>query len=471
MQRVRYMVAASVAFIFIYDSCAKGETLIVPVVTISERYDSNVFNAPKIAGINREDWVSTATPQLNFIHRGTAAQTILQLNGIGERYVNNPGLNYFGGGANLAMNLNRLVQEYNPRLSLTLSNGTFYTPQAPAFGPPNPDVEPNVFARGIQIVRVNTFSNASSATATYLLSPMTSIRVSYTYSMLRFGHSFVNIGDVGLIDTNTQSINAGPQFPVTAQDSLSINYLYQRTDFVRGQLPGFPSSYETHGGTVSWIRKWNRELQSNLFIGLTTLDQGAAVVSSGVGSGPQASTSTLMVYTGGATVTFTDSSQPAGGGPTGSGPGALSGFGGAGGFSMPGGNAISMMSGANKMVVLNYSTGVFPSFYAGGVPLISHLVSGSIFQRIGRSWGVTAGGDYAKSESLSKQTNATDLGFQSYGGNASLSFFLSPTIFASVTGDYHKFDGQGFALSGILAGGTTTLDRYMGMISLTKVWY
>lgn len=465
------MVAASAAFISVQGSFVKGETLIVPVVTLSERYDSNVFNSPKIAGVNREDWVSTVIPQLNVMHRGSAAQTILQLTGIGERYVNNSGLSYFGGGANLAMNLNRLVQEYNPRLSLTLSNGTFYTPQAPAFSPPNPDLDPNVFARGIQIVRVNTFTNASSATATYRLMPTTSLRVSYTYNVIRFGSSFVNIGNAGLINTNTQSINAGPQFQLTERDTMSINYLYQRSDFVGGQLPGFPSKFETHGGTVGWMRGWNRELRTNLFIGATQVDEGAAVVASGVGSGTQTSTGTLIVYTGGASLIYTDlAPQATGTGTAGLGGGGLvGGFG--GGFSMPGSGAMGMTGGASKIMVLNYSTGVFPSFYSGGVPLINHLVSGSIFKRIGSSWATTVGGDYAKSESLSKQASAADLQFQSYGGYASISLFLTPTMFASISGDYHKFEGQGLALSGALAGGTTAFDRYTGMISLTKLWY
>ena len=90
---------------------------------------------------------------------------------------------------------------------------------------------------------------------------------------------------------------------------------------------------------------------------------------------------------------------------------------------------------------------------------------------MGTSWAVTGGADYAKSESLSKQASAGDIGFQSYGGNASLSYFLTPTMFGSLTGDYHKFEGQGLGLAGVFVGGSSTFDRYIVMISITKLWY
>lgn len=453
--------------------------MVVPVVNLAERYDSNIFTSPRIAGVRQDDWVSTISPTLNVLHRGSLAQTTLQLSGIGEQYAHNSGLNYFGGGANFAMNLNRLVQEYVPQLSLTVSNGTFYAPNAPAFNPGNIDADPSAFARGIQIVRVNTFTNASSATASYAFSQMASFRVSYTYSMIRFGHSFVNVGNAGLVDTNTQSINAGPQFRVSPQDTLSVNYVYQRTSFIGGQIAGFPGQYETHGGTLGWLRSWNRDLRTNMYAGATTVDEGGAALASGTSS---QGSSVFLAYTGGASLIYTDLSPTTSGGGTlfgGQGPGGfggMAGVGGVGGLSGPGGSTspgggMGLMSGASKMVSINYSAGVFPSYFSGGVPLLSHVLTAAAFRRIGASWAVSLGADYAKNVSLSKQAGAADIGFQSYGGNAALSFFLTPTMFASLSGDYHKFEGQGLALAGAFVGGNTTFDRYVGMVSITKLWY
>lgn len=456
----------------------RSETLIVPVVNLAQRYDSNVFTSPKIEGVRPDDWVSTISPTLNVMHRGNLATTTLQLTGIGEMYAYNTGLNYFGGGANISMNLNRLVQEYVPQISLTVSNGTFYVPNAPAFQPGNIDADPNVFARGIQVARVDTFTNASSVLATYAFSQMTSFRVSYTYSIIRFGRSYVREGNSGLVDTNTQSINAGPQFRVSPQDTLSINYVYQKTDFIGSQVAGFPGQYETHGGTLGWLRAWNRDLRTNLYGGATTINEGGAALASGAstqGSG------VFLAYTGGASLIYTDLSPTTSGGGTlmgGQTPGSfggMGGVGGVGGLSGPGGGfgggGMGLMSGASKMVSINYSAGVFPGYYSGGIPLLSHLITAAGFRRIGTAWAVSLGADYAINSSLSKEPGVADVGFQSYGGNAAVSLFLTPTMFASLSGDYHKFEGQGLGLASALVGGSTEFDRYLVMISLTKLWF
>ncbi len=457
---------------------AMSETLVIPSVSLAARYDSNIFTSSKIPGVRQDDWVSTITPTLNMLHRGDLAQTTLQLSGIGEQYAHNNGFNYFGGGANFAMNLNRLVQRYVPQLSLTISNGTFYAPNAPAFSPGNFDTDPNVFSRGVQVARVNTFTNAASAVAAYAFSQMTSLRVSYSYSVIRFGQSFVQTGNAGPVNTNAQVINVGPQFRISPQDTLSVNYIYEKTDFIGGQIAGFPSQFETHGGTLGWLRAWNRDLRTNLYGGVTTVDEGGAILASG--TSPQGN-SLSLAYTGGAAMIYTDLN------PTTSGGGALlggqgvgisgitGGVGGMGGLSGPGGPSagggmMGLMSGASKMVSINYSAGVFPGYFGGGVPLLSHLITASGFRRIGTGWAISLGADYAKNESLSKQAGAADIGFQSYGGNAAVSFFLTPTMFASLSGDYHKFEGQGLTLASAFAGGSTTFDRYVGMLSITKLW-
>ena len=46
-------------------------TRIVPMISVSERYDTNVYFAPKIAGLQREDFVSAVTPGLS-IQRNTS---------------------------------------------------------------------------------------------------------------------------------------------------------------------------------------------------------------------------------------------------------------------------------------------------------------------------------------------------------------------------------------------------------------
>lgn len=225
------------------------------------------------------------------------------------------------------------------------------------------------------------------------------------------------------------------------------------------------------------MRAWNREFRTNLYSGASTIDEGGVTLASGTSAGAQRN-GLLIAYNGGASLIYTDLNPtvPGGGGQgLGGAAGSLGGLGGLsgpGGGTLPtGGGAMGVLSGASKVYSLNYTAGVFPSYFAGGVPLISHLVSASMFKRIGSFWGISAGADYAKNESLSKQGAAGDIGFQSYGGNMSVSYFVTPTMFGSFTGDYHKFEGQGLGLAGALIGGSTSFDRYVAMISLTKLWY
>lgn len=458
-------------------SSVMADTLFVPALSLSGRYDSNIFSSPKIPGLRQDDWVSTVTPQLNILHQGNLAQGTLQLTGVGEQYLHNSGLNYFGGGANLNLNLSRLVQRYNPRLSLTISNSTLYTPQAPSFASPSADADPSIFLRGIQVVRVDTFSNSSSASLSYAFSQLTSFRVSYSYSVIRFGQPSVNAANSGVVNTNAQAVSAGPQVQLTARDSVFMSYVYQRSEFIGGQLPGFPTSFQTHGGTVGWSRLWSQEWRSNIFGGVSAVEEGQAVSPVGTASSNQGGGVTLA-YSARASLVFSETlagsagvGGPGVGGLAVGGIGGVGGFSGPGGASIPGGGAMGMLGGASKMFALNYSAGVFPGYVAGGVPLLSHVISASLFRRLGLSWAVACSADYARNDSLSKQAGAQNLSFTGYGGNGAVSFFVTPTLFGSLTADYHKFEGQGLAISGAVAGGQTELDRFVGMLTLTKVWY
>ena len=143
-------------------------------------------------------------------------------------------------------------------------------------------------------------------------------------------------------------------------------------------------------------------------------------------------------------------------------------MGGTGG--MMGGGAI-FGTGARTTAVLSYSAGVYPSYFAAGVPLLSHVVTATGSRRLGQSWAVTTSADYGRNDSLASGVGAgSSVSFQSYGGNVSLAYVITTGMFVSVTGDYHRFEGEGLALSGALTGAQVAVDRYLGMISLTKVW-
>ena len=72
---------------------------IIPTIMVGERYDSNVFFRPPTPGLDREDYVTTASPQI----RGLYAGSLISVNAVGgatgEYYAKNTGLNYIGDNA------------------------------------------------------------------------------------------------------------------------------------------------------------------------------------------------------------------------------------------------------------------------------------------------------------------------------------------------------------------------------------
>lgn len=451
-------------------SNAYGDTFIIPLVTVGTRYDSNVFLIPKTNGFKREDIVSTIVPQINVLNRGDLVQTSMQIAGIGEKYENNPGLDYFGGSGRLALNLDRLVQRYTPNLTLTISDGAFYTPNAPAFSTPAFGEDPSALGRGIQVVRVNTFSNSAAIVGTYRFTPATTFRVGYNNQMIRFGHSYVDTGGRGLVDTNTHTLNAGPFIQVNVSDTIGVYYTWQRVKFLGGQAAGLQDDYEAHGGNLSWQRIWIPEFRTNTFAGATVITSGGGA--GGSGSSGSQSPNNLVVYTGGFSAFWSDLV------PTTVPQNPLIGAaGGSGGFGQ-GGSAGAMMGGASifgtgarTTAVFSYSAGVYPGYYGAGVPLLSHVVTTTGTRRLGQSWAVVVSGDYARNDSLiSGSGEGSNISFQAYGGRSSLTYMVMTGLFVSLTGDYHKFEGEGLALGGALSGAQVAVDRYVGMISLTKMW-
>ena len=76
---------------------ASAQTIIVPSLTVSETYDSNVFYAPKSLlppGSKPEDFYTQVTPQLTMAHMGSLIRGNLSVGGLITRYIHNPDLDY-----------------------------------------------------------------------------------------------------------------------------------------------------------------------------------------------------------------------------------------------------------------------------------------------------------------------------------------------------------------------------------------
>jgi len=439
---------------------------VVPLLSVSERYDSNVFFAPKssLVGLNAkpEDFVTTVNPQLAVVHSGRLMQGMLLGGTTSEVYIQNPDLNYTGYNGQVSMELAQAVQRMLPRArSLMVSDSILYTPQLPAFfqGGANfiglgvPGQTSNIFGTGIQAFRINTFSNQGSVQGSYGLSPTTDFGVGYTHSILNFSGTFLGAGSQNQVfNTTRQTINAGPRIQLSPRDALNLLYTYTKTD-----QPGF-GTYNTHTAVANWIRAISPALSSTITGGGTVFEELR-----------QVSTNTIVVQSGtvfpnaGASLVWSGGGAMAGrqfGGPSLQGMAPGSGV----SRSMMSVMSVPLTGGAflpsgSTTVALTYSVGAFPSFLLSAGPILSQTVWIQASRGLTDSLGITGGVNYGRSAAAGQTGNFS---FVSFSTNLALNYLITPTLRASLI---HTFGNYKRTSGGI----NDEFDRQTAMFNLTYI--
>ena len=111
-------------------SVAGPQTNFIPSLTLSERYDSNVYF---VGGGNLEDYVTTVSPQLRVVHKRQLVEATVGGGVTAEAYAKNPGLNYVGANGLVNLNLDGAMSEMVRGLGLQISDTFYYSPQLPSF--------------------------------------------------------------------------------------------------------------------------------------------------------------------------------------------------------------------------------------------------------------------------------------------------------------------------------------------------
>ncbi len=165
---------------------------VVPSVQVSERYDSNVYFAPKsqLQGLTPEDFVTTVVPQVRGLY--TDHENLVKVNAVvgavgSYYYVNNTELSYVGANAGVVLDMNGLVSQWGPGARWTVSDTFFYSPQPPAFltgGPLGEQANPLV--AGFQAYRINTTSNSVNTVFEFPLNRTDNLTGSYRNSFIHY---------------------------------------------------------------------------------------------------------------------------------------------------------------------------------------------------------------------------------------------------------------------------------------------
>ena len=458
--RVLRVVSGALALVVwwsISDSAAQ-QIRVVPSISVTERYDSNVFFTPESflpAGTKVDDLITTITPQLNFIHGNTLVKTNLSVGAIIQKFVNNSALDNVGFNGSAGIDLSQAVNRMLPRMRGFRIMGTYlYTPSAPAFGAGGLGGGAGMGGGGgfgaggiglmgpidsgliTQRIRTTMFSVGFSNS--YSLSPTTDFQTSYMYSQLSFGGSFTPSTTVGgqpsntVFDTTTHTISAGPTSRISAIDSLSMKYT-----FTQMSQPQF-GDYATHGATLGWGRTWSKEWSSSATGGLTLIEPIPDTSS----SGGQRRIPATMFPTGSVSLSYAAGSsflrklgseiqETTGGSPT-AGAGFLPLL---AGMNMPGGIAAP----GSYRLTLMYNLGVFPSFVQAAGPIYTHSIMLGSMAGITDRLSAQALFNFARSTFTSDAIGTT---FTTYGTTVSLNYLIAPMFTANLSHQWLMFDSQ-----------------------------
>jgi hypothetical protein len=221
----------------------------------------------------------------------------------------------------------------------------------------------------------------------YAITPNVSIVGNYTNTYFKYGSIITNPGFGSFFTTQYQNVSTGPQWAITARDTLSLTYQYLHTHFDRG---GFGSGFETHGLIGGWTRELTEQLTASASGGATRFPSGN------------------VQYLA---------------------------------------DAFLEWKYEESRVRLHYSRSVLPSFFIAGLPLVSQVVNIVGSYQMTNNVVLAAGATYALNESVPNPI----LKFESYGANASMSYTVNRYFVATLqylhSGFTNHFRSNGYSFS------------------------
>ena len=358
---------------------AGPETNIIPSVTLSERYDSNVYFVP---GGNLEDYVTTVSPQLRVVHRRQLVEGTVGGGFTAAAYAKNPGLNYVAANGSVRLNLDGAMNELVRGLGLQLSDTFRYTPQLPAFAAPTDGGEiPESSLIGIQARRANSFANAGTVAASYAVSSLLSFTSTYADQRIRFGSpiSTPTVGIQGnLIDTTFQTITSGPVLKVSPIDTVTLSHQYQKGTF---DFQGSKSSFSTQGAIAGWTSPVTPTLTASMTGGVSVF-----------------STSNDLQYVGSASL---------------------------------------LWKGQDTDLTLSYTRMIRPSFFIAAVPLLSQVVAATATHHVTESFSLLLNGRYAINQSI---PDSSLLKFESYSVTPTVQYKVNRVMTATLSYTHSMFN-------------------------------
>ena len=427
---------ALLAFLFaqwVLSTLASAQTSIIPALSVSERYDSNVFFTPKSnLGPDRkpEDFITTVTPQINIAHTGSLIRGSLSGAGLVTRYLHNPNLDFTGYNANGFLDLKNMANQVSPRIVSLRVRGTYqFTPSTSGFGATGGGLgtgfgatSGGILDNGLVTNRVSMNRYTLGLDGGYQLTRITTLTGAYIYNKISFGAQSAGT-NIALFDTTghqgmtTISTRISERDTVGATATMS-HFIQEASSGSSGQ-----GSFTTIAETLNWSRLWTQQLSTSLAGGgILILPVGSAI--------PGQSVKSQFAPTATATMTYSSFSEglraassslnPFDGLPS------LSGSLNSGGIVAPGA----------YMVSTSYNFGIVPTYAFGSGPMKTHRVGINATAGITSNLAGLIGMNYAHgTRSLPVST------FDTFGVTVGARYLIGPVL-ASLTYDWLLFSSS-----------------------------
>ena len=223
-------------------SRAQAETQYTPLITLAQRYNSNVWNTSQERippGKQKWDLVTRLGAGVTILNKSRLGDTEVRAGVDGNAYAYNTDLSYISTDVRASSDMSNWANELLPGLGLRISDAFRYTPNQAAFpqAVTSQGVTPqssDIFSRGIQPARANTWSNSLSTDGDYAFSRSVGLRADYTFSMLRIGRVFATevtpAGTLSYFDTTAHNVAIGPTYTLDGGDTLFLKYNYLTSD-------------------------------------------------------------------------------------------------------------------------------------------------------------------------------------------------------------------------------------------------
>lgn len=387
---------------------------IVPMVTVGQRYDSNVFFAPKTPGLDRDDFVTTVSPQARVFFVGDLISVNTRVGAIGQFFAKNSELNNVGANAGLVVDASKFLGQFWPGTRFTVSDHYVFTPEPLAFLTGNLDTqEVNPLLRGFQAIRANTHSNSVSVALAVPVSQSLDLTARYLNSLTHFGEPKIQqegVLDGALLNTTFQTYAVGLGKRISLQDTVSASFLGSKAD------SGSTQSFSGYGGFVGWDHMFTKKVTLRSTVGVQKVNDNSGSGNSSIA---------------------------------------------------PGGSLTVFWNDTVRSWRLSYNVGLTPSLQFVGRPILTHAVNFTVTQRTFiENLSAFVGLNYGRGNELGggSSSSSSEISYTSYSGSGGMSYKVTPKTYVVLIYSYSRFNNR-------FGSQIFELDRNLAQIFLTQAFY